>query len=324
VSWNTEHAVTNPTVEVARELKALRRGRGLRASRIDEQVGPLLRAVCDITDDDDVNSIRQKVRYRLTELTNRLPDHLRDVVKSALGLTLDQGESLADRIEQLARQQNRDTRTIRRHIDAGFDKLADIVLEDESAHQGSSDAWHLRRFEAILLLDRGAPECYERRTIVAHHDGLDEITASITVPRPTPEHQADHGLLVDPYFGVRLMSTEQPSSTRFLYRLKLPHTLQIGQAHEFGLITRIPRGQPMRPHYVFFPGRFCEEFDLRVRFGMNSRPDQIWQVDNIFYPDLDNGSAAGKPISVDRAGEVHLFFNNLILGYGCGAQWHNE
>ena len=77
----------------------------------------------------------------------------------------------------------------------------------------------------------------------------------------------------------------------------------------------------MRSHYVFFPGMYCDEFDLRIRFDPGCQPRELWRVENVPYPDLDNGPPSGETIALDEADEIHLLFDNLMLGYGCGAQW---
>lgn len=172
-------------------------------------------------------------------------------------------------------------------------------------------------------MQRDSPECFERRTIIADEQGLDEVTTAITVPRMTDAGQRIYDVCVKPYFGVRLISTEQPSVTRFVFRLALPRPLQIGESHEFGMVSRIPPGQPMRSHYVFFPGRFCAEFDLRIRFDPDRLPRELWRVENVPYPDLDNGSAFGETLTLDNAGEIRVRFDNLILGYGSGVRWRD-
>jgi hypothetical protein len=77
----------------------------------------------------------------------------------------------------------------------------------------------------------------------------------------------------------------------------------------------------MRPHYVFFPARFCDTFDLRVRFSRKEPPTEVRTVDNVPYAELEREFHSGRPVTPDRTGEIRLSFNNPTLGYGCGAQW---
>src|SRR5687768_15696602 len=63
--------------DLVRELKSLRKGRGLYAGSIEERVGPALRSACAVTDGDGLLVIRQKVAARLTELAEQLPEDLR-------------------------------------------------------------------------------------------------------------------------------------------------------------------------------------------------------------------------------------------------------
>ena len=304
------------------ELKVLRRGRGLQAANIDAEIGPLIRRACNISADDGPDVIRRKVRFTLTEMASRLSVEQRLPVLAALGLEAFPGESFASRVEHVADLNNKTPRTIRRHVDAGFEQLAEAMSRMASpSEEPRRTGWYLHRLEAILRMRSNSPECFERRTIVANEDGLDEVTTSITVPRVTNTVARGYDLYIEPYFGVRLLSMERVSDTRFLFRFALPRRLQIGESYQFGVVSRIPPGQPMRSHYVFFPGVVCDEFDLRIRFDPDCLPRDLWRVENVLYPDLDNGPVPGETIALDKAGEVHLMFDDLMLGYGCGAQW---
>lgn len=318
--------MADAVTELAGELKVLRRGRGLQGANVSVEIGPLVRRVCGISDGDDRDTVRRKVHITITEMVSRLPVEQRQPVLAAFGLEQAfLGESFADRVEHVAALHKKTARTIRRHVDAGFEQLADIMIQMNGRSARPPHAsWYLRRFEAILRMRRDSPECFERRTIIANEPGLDEVTTSITVPRMIDAEQREYHLCIEPHFGVRLLSTERVSPTRLVFRFALPRPLQIGESHEFGLISRIPSGQPMRSHYVFFPGMFCDEFDLRVRFDPDCRPRELWRVENAEYPDLDNGRASGEMVALDKAGEIHFFFDNLILGCGCGAQWRES
>jgi hypothetical protein len=60
--------------ELINELKTLRKGRGLLASRIAERIGPGPRGVCDVTGEDGSARIRQKATEQLTTARRRIDD----------------------------------------------------------------------------------------------------------------------------------------------------------------------------------------------------------------------------------------------------------
>lgn len=308
----------DPT-ELAAELRALRKGRGAQKPNIQEQVGPALRELCGISESDDAAAIRHKVTSRLADLARELPQDLRLAAVAALGLQEDtQQQFLKDRVRWLADRQQRDGRTIRRRIDQAMSLLAEVATSDIHAEPRKENrGWHTRRFEAVLRMDKPTPECLERRWIVAEQDGLDEIQVSITLP---PGDDGPLDLLIEPYHGVALVARERRAANRFAFVLRLPRTLHAGDEHEYALVARVPDHQPMREHYVFVPERRCDEFDLRVRFDPDHGPDRIWSMAEVFHREIDERTPADL-LELDRVGEVHLYFDDLIPGRGYGAQW---
>lgn len=311
------------SAELANELKTLRKGRGLQTTRLSEQVGPRLRELCDIGMDDSVAMIRDKLSRRLRILADSLPDDLRQVVIIALALRPDtQHQFLQERVQFLATQQKRDVRTIRRRMDEGFEQLAEIATKSSGAKSRAGGLpWYIDRMEAILRMDKPSPESFERRRITAEWDGLDTVQDAITLPRYDGDQADEHNLNTELYFGATLVASRRRGAHRFDYELRLPRPLAVGDKHEYGIIRRVPEDQPMRTHYVFFPDRRCEEFDLRIRFAPDRRPKLIWRVTEVFHRDVDDLVPNDDVLVLDDAGEIHLSFRNLLPGHGYGAQW---
>lgn len=312
------------SVDLANELKTLRKGRGLQAPRLADQVGPLLHDLADISPNDSVATIREKLSRRLRILADSLPDDLRQVVTIALALQHDtQHQFLQERVQFLADKQKRDVRTIRRRMDEGFELLAEMATKPSGAKAGRAGlGWYIDRMEAILRVDKGSPEVFERRRITSEWDGLDTIKAAITVPRHGADAAEPHGLDTELYFGATMVASRQPREHRFDYDFRLPRPLAIGEKHEYGIVQRIPPDQLMRSHYVFFPDRRCEEFALRIRFSLDNLPRLIWRVAEVFHRDVDDNRPTTDILVVDDVGEINLTFHNLLPGHGYGAQWH--
>jgi hypothetical protein len=313
--------------ELASELKTLRKGRGLQAPRLAEQVGPMLRQLCGIGENESAASIREKLTKHLRILANGLPEDLRLVVTTALALQVDvQHQFLRERVQSLAEHQRRDVRTIRRRMDEGFDLLAEIAARPPADQpRGKMLGWYTERFEAILRLDKDSPEVFERRLIVAEQDDLESLQQSTTLPRNGPT-TPNHDLYCEPLFGTTLVGRHRKAGNRFAFDLALPKALGIGQKHEYGLIWRIPDSQEMRAHYVVFPERRCDEFELRIRFGVDRTPEALWRVDEVFHREIDEPEPEPEPealLAIDRVGEVHVSFRNLLPGHGYGIQWRN-
>lgn len=312
------------SAELENELKVLRRGRGLYAARLAEQVGPRLRQLCGLDGTENSAETRERLADRLRILIDTLPKDLQQAVNVALALHPDtQQQFLQERIEFLARLQSRDVRTIRRRMDEGFHLLAEKATQPAPpVHRDSGLDWHIGRLEAVLRMDKKSPECFTRRVIVAERNGLDRVQDMITLPPRDDQLPADrYDLWAELYFGATLVSVDRTPNNRFAYELELPEPLTAGQRHEYGMVMRVPDDQPMRDHYVFFPDRACDEFVLRIRFAPERLPASIWQMFEVFPRDVDADRPSETPLSVDRAGEVNLTFRHLRPGHGYGAQW---
>jgi hypothetical protein len=306
---------------LATELKGLRKGRGLLTPNIDEMVGPQLRVLCAITRRDDAGIIRDKLVGKLADVSRKLPADLRDAVTAALALSPEWQESLLqDRIRRLAEREKRDVRTIRRRIDDGIELLAQIAVKPPAASTGANAGWRVESLDSLLRMDMSTPTCFERRTIVAETNGLHHIRESITLPRAS-FFNGENKLDVDVQYGVLLAETIREQGNRFVFVLQLPQPLQAGDYFEYGLVLRVPAGQPMRPHYVFFPKHDCARFDLRIRFAPAEIPREVWRVQEVFHRDIDDPAATGQPVNFDRVGELRMRFTGLAAGHGYGAQW---
>jgi hypothetical protein len=320
--------------DLLRELKTLRKGRGVNTARVSDQIGPHLRELVAVEDHDPAGIIRQKLTGTLNALAESLPADLALAARAALALHPDaQQPFLAERVQWLADRLERDVRTARRRVDLGLAALAEraqvpgpaeavVPAPRVAAARGcDDDAWHIREFRAVLRLDQPAPEAIEQRVVVANEDGLDRLDALITIPRDRAARTGPHDLLVEVLYGATIISRERVTGSRFKFGLQLPRALYAGEAHEYGLLFRLPPDQPMRTHYVYTTHRRCDAFDLRVRFDPERMPAQVWRVNQAYSGDLDDERAPRDVVDVDRTGEIHLVFHRLRLGFGYGAQW---
>jgi hypothetical protein len=292
------------STELTNELKTLRKGRGLQAPRLSEQVGPMLRELCGLGQTQNSATIRDRLTTRLRILAEKLPDDLRLAVTIALALHPDTRQQfLQERVQFLADLQKRDVRTIRRRMDEGFALLAEIAARPSGSPDASGHDWYVESGDAVVRLDIPAPQSFERRTIVAERDGLDRIIRSLATGTGSP----------DVYFGATLLSAEQQPERGMAVELGLPLPLHAGQRHEYGIVVAAAADQ-----YVVVPDRRFDEFRLRIRFATNLPPASVWQVTDAPRPGDDS---PGLPLPVDKAGEVTLTFTGLRPGRGYGARW---
>ena len=303
------------SADLVRELKTLRKGRGLHASRFTERVGPGLRAACAVTDGDGLVVTRQKVAARLTELAERLPADLREVTLAAFAIGAAEPLPLyQDRVEAAAAKVERDPRTVRRRVDEAIVQLAELARSAPVVRAGA-DGWHTTDQQVVVVLDRDRPEVLERRRIMADHDGLTSLNLAVSVPAGRRDVEASV------YFGGTLVDRGMEATERVGWALNLPKPLALGEFHEFVVRFRLPF---IRPYLMSVPRHPCDLFDLRVRFGRARTPRRVWTLHGAFQRDVSDPAYHGNQHPVDDAGEIHLRFQHLRPGLAYGARWEGE
>jgi hypothetical protein len=296
----------NAYVDLVRELKSLRKGRGVLAGRIGERVGPSLRATCGVTEADAPGAIRRKVSDRLAELAGRLPEDLRlatlaaFAIEDAARLPLYQ-----DRVHWAAIRLDRDPRTVRRRVDEAINHLAELAADAPRDRSGGrSGGWRTTELHAVLTLDRPRPEVIERHRVVADREGLRELP--LTPPLPLDRPDLDVRVL----YGGTLVDRPGPT-------LAVPTPVPGGQSHDFAIRYRPPAGHGT--YLVHVPRHPCDLLDLRVRFGPT--PPRVWSLHGTPPHEVAAPADPGDPHQVDRAGEIHLRFRDLTPGLAYGVRW---
>lgn len=309
----------NGRAELVRELKSLRKGRGLYASQIEERVGPTLRAACEVTDGDGLMVIRQKVTTRLAELAEYLPDDLRLATLAAFAINAEARLPLyQDRVLWAAVKVDRDPRTVRRRVDEAINQLAELATSAPNNPPAPAGTWQTTELRVAVGLDRARPEVLEQRRIVVNQEGLRELDLAVSLPAMRRD------LEVEVLYGGTLLDRGMEASDRLGFALALPKPLARGESHDFAMRFRLPTARVMRPYMVCVPKRPCELFDLRVRFGQDQVPQRVWMLHGAFQRDVSDPACRGHQHPVDPAGEIHMRFRQLTPGLAYGARWDAE
>lgn len=275
--------------DLVAELKILRKGRGVATARLGDRTGSALRTVCRISVEDGPAEMREKLAERLHELTGKLPHDLCTAVLAALGLHADaQSTFYQERVRWLAHALQRHDRTIRRRVDEGITRLAELAVA--GPRTSGDPEWHTEKGWLALALDRPVPEVLIVRRIVADRDGVSEVDISIAGE-------------IDVFHGGTLAGRT----------VMLPRPLRRGERHEVALRARV---ELPSPHWVWVPRRPCDLLDLHLRFGAD-RPVEVTLIDRV----PGGATPSGPPVPLDRAGEAHIRFRHLTPGFAYGATW---
>lgn len=313
-------------MSVVAELRLLPRGRGVLADDIGDRLGPLLRHLLAIEDDDDPGVIRRKVAERLQELSGRLPADLGHAVRVALALGDDAKDRfLKDRVDQLAVAISRDPRTAKRRVDEGLRRVAEMLVDraPESAPGPSPfapEGWYIDTLQANLLLDRDPPQLIERRRIVATRPGLDRVVASLSAP-PTRPGEALPPVRADVLQGGRVVSEDHLAGGHYRATIQLPTPLAAGEVHEYAVAFTAYPLRYLQPYYVVTSFRRCDRFELGVRFDPAQMPPSVWRVDGVPPRIVTQYGELQSPLRLDVFGEVQVGFADLRPGLSYGIGW---
>ncbi|MGI5506512.1 hypothetical protein [Lentzea sp. CA-135723] len=292
---------------LVRELKTLRKGRGVHAGRIVDRIGPSLAAACGITSADGSVAAKQKLVTRLTELVEQLPEDLQFAARAAFGLIPDVRQPLyQERVTWVAARIDRDSRTVRRRVDEAVDQLAELAATTAPRTDGS---WHTAELSVAVVLDQGQPEVIERYQVVVDQDGVEALDFASVFP--VRRRDVDVHLL----YGGTLR--DRSDADRPGFTLVPAEPLTRGVTHDFALRYRLSHRDAMHPCVLHVPERPCEVFDLRVRFE-HDRKRLVRAFDGVLRSDAEPN---GVQRTVDRAGEIHLRFRRLLPGLVYGARW---
>lgn len=296
------------TTNLVRELKTLRKGRGVHAGRIADKVGTGLAVACGITRADGPAAARHKLVTRLTELVEQLPEDLQLAARAAFGLIPDVRHPLyQERVNWVAVVIDRDSRTVRRRIDEAVDQLAELAATTTRRDDGG---WHTAELSVAVALDQGQPEVLERYQVVVDQDGVDslEFVSAFPVRRLDVDVHLLYGGTLRDRGGDRPGFTLVPASP-----------LVRGETHDFAVRYRLPHRDAMHPCVLHVPERPCDVFDLRVRFE-HDRKRFVRAFDGVVLQ-RSGAEPSGMQQAVDRAGEIHLRFRRLLPGLLYGVRW---
>jgi hypothetical protein len=315
--------MTDPVDAVKSEVRKLRRGPGIMANNLMARLGPHLRRLCD-AGSLDAGACRRVLIHELNRCLDALPPNPRLAVAVSLNLYREvDAPDLHGRITWLARRIERDYRTAVRRVDSAEQLLAEEILAELHRREGATQTapvdWHLEELRVLLRLDTPEPEAHENRRIVARRDGLNEVMAWLDVPRGPG--QPEPRLSGEVSYGGSLVREERPGRERFQFVVRLPRPLHAGDAHEYGLLIRVPDGEHMRPHYIFTPERPCSMFSLRVRFDPDNLPVWVRRVNGETVRQFDDAHDGADRLYPDGAGEVAVRFTAMALYLGYGVQW---
>lgn len=313
--------------QLCAELISLRKGLGLRRPALLDRVGPGLRQVCGLDAAVSHGEARVVLVATLRSACDSLPPDAGVAATAMLGLNPGFPDSnLTDRQSRLAAVLDVDPVTVRRRCDLALKLLAARLASSDGGPSSSEDPfqrndWYTAESVAVLRLDTVTPEVTNWLTVVALRDDLDGVQLNQGLSWPRDQPRPATGVEVDVQFGGVLESSRRLSAEYFAHRIRFPEALARGERHTFGMITRIPRGQHLAPHFVSWVHRRVDRFELRIRFDVARPPRAVWCLRGVPYRVSEADGPTREVLRPDGVGEVMVEFERLVLGLGYGVAW---
>jgi hypothetical protein len=308
--------------ELRGELDRLHQGRGLNRPDLLAHVGPQLREVLRIADNDP-DEARRVLVAELGEAARSLSAEYRYVFVMAAAIT-STAPTLAERMTIVSGKLDRDARTVRRRL-----RQADAQAAEYFLHRARSfgrdpspiqEGWHAVGFESTLWLDRPRPQFHGVRDMIVTAERLTSIEEKISIPRPARSDE-DEELEVEAAEGCSLARLERLSTSSWRIVLELDRELHAGQRHRLGLRVTVPSRSFIRPYSVLVPFRQCRTFSTAVHFGQPSAARRAWRLAGVPPVVLEDGTPTDDLYDLARNPTAVASFSSVFTGLAYGIQW---
>lgn len=311
--------------QLAEELDALHRGRGFHADDVTARVGPALSSVIFDDNEPDPAFGRDLLQRWLVAAAKDLPEDLRIVFLTALGLR-EPLPLLKDRLDGLAQATGLSHRTLTRRLREA-DKLVAASLEVRSDRSPDDNpyavrGWYVDRLEATAHLDRDRPRFDSLREIIATHDGVDQICESWSIPRPDKQPLLQDLELVATQ-GCQITELLRISPSTWRVTVVLDQVLVPRQRYRLGFSVTLPSRVYVRPFNAFVPVRRTRSFRSEVRYDDSTGLRAAWRFDGIPPMAMDDAVPIGQHLDLSSGAPLVAEWRTVRRGlaYGIGWSW---
>jgi hypothetical protein len=303
------------------EVRLLCRRLAARNPSLWLRVGPQLRRISGITEQDTPGQIRSKLAKAIER---SMADHTEEMetLQTALGLhPLAAQYALDRRLDSLAKRRHLALRTMHRRLDEAIDlfvRTAQAAARDSSA--AGDLGYIVDNFDSTFAVVGERARIVERRKIRSTREDLRVVRCLLGVPRP-PQGEDEPGFTVElVHGGLHCIVHREGGAVACDIELREP--LDEGQMHEFEIAYEVPSSL-LGPFYVVQPATPFGTVSMVVRFDPRRVPTRVWQVEGAMPSDVEGRTctADGPALAPDPSAQVRATFHKVREGRCYGVAW---
>lgn len=304
-----------------REIIALRVGAAARDPALLEQLGPQLRRLCEITDQDPPRQIVLKLRSTIERvLSDRL--ELRIILLAVLGLHPEAPyDAPPMRLRWAAGKLHLGCeRTAYRRANEAIRVFAHLAAA--TAQASPETAWPgftLKSFRGEITLIGDRPKFIQRREIVVTAEELPTIPGAFAILEPPPGYEPTTFDITVTIGGTRWYDIRR-RGCKVEYWVKPWRTLRHGETHVFEVEFSLPDGRLVAPHNILTPLTTAHASEMVVTFDPTHLPAKVWRVNGVMRVDVDH-CPSDNPDRLDPSGRIRAAFPRMQQGWSYGIAW---
>ncbi len=304
-------------MELAAELQAVQRGRGLGRSGVLDWVGPHLLEHLNVTPEATDATLREQLAGLLIDASANLPRDLRFLFLVAVGISND-APLLKDRLAKAGQVLDRDARTLSRRLRQAELLVASTIIARAEAAASPFDPRGWLPTSASSHFDLSGPPVVVTRQVLR---ALREQTAHqlvVSIPA-TATHREQP--VVTGLDGCRVAGVHRLDDFTWQVTLALPRVVRWGQECTLGCRFEFGARDRLSPYAIMAPIVSVSSWDLSVDLGEPRAAERLWLIDRVPAPLIHEGHSGIVELDPLSQRVVEHRFTNLDRQFAYGVRW---
>lgn len=304
-------------IELAAELQAVQRGRGLGRSGVRDWIGPLLLDQLNVPPETEDAALREQLAALLIDASANLPRDLRFLFLVAVGINAD-APLLKDRLTKAGQVLDRDPRTLSRRLRQAETLVASNILARAEAAASPFDPRGWLPTSASSVIDLSGPPVVTNRYVLRAL--REHRTHQLVVSIPgTASHRGQPA--VAGLDGCHVSEVRRLDDFTWQVTLDLPAPVRWGQQCAIGCRFEFGTRDRLSPYALMAPIVSVSSWDLRVDLGEPRAVSRLWLIDRVPAPLIHEDHSGISELDPVAQRVIERRFENLERGFAYGVRW---